>query len=143
MATATLSAPTNVAISPSTTTAGAITVTFTPPTGGSTYTAKYCTPTISGTCNTQAITSGGQLTGLTPGSTYVVEVMANATTGYLASGYSSASDSAVATTQLAAPTAPTLSYGTTSGSITVSAFTAPTNAPGGQTYTAEACTGSG
>ena len=142
-ATATLSAPTNVVISPSTTTAGAITVTFTPPTGGSTYTAKYCTPTISGTCNTQAITSGGQLTGLTPGSTYVVEVMANATTGYLASGYSTASGSAVATTQLAAPTAPTLSYGTTFKSITISSFSAPTNAPVGQTYTAEACTGAG
>jgi type II secretory pathway pseudopilin PulG len=45
-------------------------------------------------------------------------------------------------TQLTPTTGVTLSYGTTSGSLGVT-FTAPSNAPGGQTYTALACTNSG
>jgi hypothetical protein len=44
-------------------------------------------------------------------------------------------------TQLLAPTNVTLSYGTTAGTLGVT-FTAPSNAPGGQTYTATACTNS-
>ena len=47
-----------------------------------------------------------------------------------------------ATIQLSTPTNVSLAAGTTAGSLTVT-FTAPSNAPGGQTYTSLACTNAG
>ena len=137
-ATTQLGAPTNVTLSYGTT-GGSIGVTFTAPTGGETYTATACTTDTGGVlsgCNAAvAITSGGQITGLTAGTPYYVTVSAVAYSGYLGSTSAIAGPQAAAT-QLAPPTGVTLSYGTTLGSIGVT-FTAPT---GGETYTATACT---
>ena len=91
---------------------------------------------MTGTCTSAtAITSGGQITGLVGGTNYYVKVTATASSGYLSSTSAQAGPQA-ATTQLNAPTNVTLSYGATSGSISVT-FTAPSNAPGGQTYSAK------
>ncbi len=139
-------APTSVALTPSTTTAGALNVTFTNSTGiaPASYSAYACTNAnmTSGCISPETIASGGQITGLTQGTPYYVGIVANPPAGYV-SAESTIVGPYAPTAQLNAPTNVTLSYGTTSGSITVSAFTAPTNAPGSQTYTAEACTGSG
>jgi hypothetical protein len=127
------------------TTSGSLTVNFTNSGGSgvSSYTGEACTGTnLSGTCSTvQAITTGSQITGLTPGTKYYVTVNAVGSTGYASSAVSSAS-STTATEQLNSPTITTVTSGTstTSGSLTVN-FTAPNNVPTGQTYTAEACTG--
>jgi Fibronectin type III domain len=128
------------------TTGGSLTVNFTNSLGSgvSSYTAAACT-TSGGSCGTAvAITTGGQLTGLTPGTAYFVQVtaVASAGSGYVSSAANSSS-STVATKQLNSPTINSVTSGssTTSGSLTVN-FTAPNNGPGsGQTYTAEACTG--
>jgi hypothetical protein len=126
------------------TTSGSLTVNFTN-SGGSgvtSYTAAACTTSGNGCGTAVAITTGGQLTGLTPGTPYYVQVTAVASTGYVSSAVN-ASTSTVATKQLNSPTINSVTSGTstTSGSLTVN-FTAPNNGPGsGQTYTAEACTG--
>jgi hypothetical protein len=145
-ATVQLNAPTSVSLAAGTT-AGSVIVNFTGSSnapGGQLYTAYACTGTgMTGTCTSPAaITSGGQITGLTGGTNYYVTVSASSSTGYLASIASNVAGPFAATAQLAVATNVTLSYGTTPGSIGVS-FTAPTNAPGGQTYTAVACTGTG
>ena len=94
-------------------------------------------------CTTAAaITNGGQVSGLTQGTTYFATVTASASPGYLVSAASSASAGLAATTQLSAPTSVTLGHGTLAGSLTVS-FTAPANAVVGQTYTTVLCTNSG
>ncbi len=138
-------APTGVNATPSTTTAGALTVTFTASggTAPSSYSAYACTDqNMSQNCvGPVTITSGGQVTGLTPGTPYYVGVVANPPTGYVAAE-SSIVGPVTTTAQLNAPANVTLSYGTTAGSIAVS-FTSPTNAPAGQTYTAKACTNLG
>jgi type II secretory pathway pseudopilin PulG len=138
-----LPAPTGVTLTPGTT-AGSLTVSFTGSSGapgGQLYTALACTNTAmnTGCVGPQSITSGGQFTGLVGGTSYYVTVSASASPGYLASVASTYGGPKASTTQLANPTAVTLSYGTTAGSIGVS-FTAPTNAASGQTYTAVACT---
>ena len=90
-------------------------------------------------CTTSvAIVSGGTLTGLTQGTAYYVGVTATAPTGYVANTAVSSS-SLIPTTQLSNPGTPTLAYGATAGSLTVT-FSAPANAAAGQTYTAQACT---
>ena len=55
---------------------------------------------------------------------------------------SAVSGPVLASIQLATPTDVTLAYGTVAGSISIS-FTGSSNAPGGQTYTAKACTNAG
>jgi hypothetical protein len=131
----------------STTTAGAITATFTNsagPTVGS-YTATACTnSSMTQNCVVQTgYTSGAQLTGLSPDTSYYVQITANSTSAAYASNTSSTSSSALATTQLAMPTINAVaSSTTTAGAITIS-YTNSSNAPGGQTYTAKACTNSG
>jgi hypothetical protein len=145
MATVQLNAPTGLTVVPSTTTAGALLVTFTNSTnapGSQTYLAKACTGAgMTGTCFTQAITSGSQFTGLTAGTSYYVTVTANASTGYLAAT-TAAVGPTMATVQLTAPTGVSLSAGTSGGSLMVN-FTASSNAAAGQVYSARACTGAG
>jgi type II secretory pathway pseudopilin PulG len=140
-ATRQLAAPTGVTLSAGST-GGSLTVTFTAPNpaaSGQTYTATVCTTSAMGCGVTSAVTSGGQITGLTPGTKYYVTVTADASPGYLVSPASIVSAGLAATIQLVAPTGVTLSYGTAAGSIGVS-FTGSLGAPGGQTYTATVCT---
>jgi hypothetical protein len=142
-ATTQLSAPTAVTFGYGTV-AGSLTVSFTPPANaavGQTYTTVLCTNALMSTgCTTAAaITTGGQISGLTQGTTYFATVTASGSSGYLVSPASSASAGLKPTTQLAAPTAVTLGYGTVASSLTVS-FTPPANAAVAQTYTTVLCT---
>jgi hypothetical protein len=143
--TSTLNNPTNLSLASSTTTVGAVTATFTPPsnTAPTSYSATACTDQLMTlNCVTQSsYTSGTQFTGLTPGTNYYVVITANAPSGYLSSNVESAG-TVLATSQLTAPTGVTLGYGTVAGSISVN-FTSSSNAPGGQTYSAKACTNAG
>jgi type II secretory pathway pseudopilin PulG len=132
------------------TAAGTITLSFTPSVvvaPGQTYTVEACTDSgMTAGCVTNAnYVAGSNLTGLayavgSPGTNYYVTVTANASSGYLVSPTSSPV-SQVDTSQLAAPTAVTVGYGTSAGSILV-AFTPPTTVAAGQSYTLEACTNS-
>ena len=141
--TSSLSAPTNLATTPSVTTVGAITATFTSSTGAapSSYTATTCTNAAMTTgCSTHASdTSGTALTGLTAGTSYYTTITAVSGSAAYVSATTSAVGPAVATTQLTVPTNVTLAYGTVAGSVGVT-FTAPSNAAPGQTYTVQACT---
>ena len=85
--------------------------------------------------------SGAQLTGLTAGTNYFVTITAVPPAGYV-SATTAASGATLATVQLTAPTGVSLSNGTVAGSIAIT-FTAPGNAPGGQAFTATACTNAG
>ena len=124
-----------------------MTISFTPSANavaGQTYTTVVCTNSgmTTGCTTAAAITNGGQVSGLTQGTTYFATVTASASPGYLVSPASSASAGLAATTQLSAPTSVTLSAGTTNGSLTV-AFSAPANAATGQLYTVTFCTNTG
>ena len=89
--------------------------------------------TVVGTAVTNA-TSPLTITGLTAGTTYYIGIVAVASAGYVASA-NSASVNAVATIQLTAPTAVTVTPSTTTaGSFSV-AWTASSNAIAGQLYT--------
>jgi len=138
-----IGAPGTPVVAPSTTTAGAITATFSasPGVAPSSYTATACTDTaMTQNCVTRTnYTSGAQLTGLTTGSSYYVQIAAVPPVGFVAATSPVSSSAAVASTQLNAPTGVSLAYGTVAGSIAVS-FTGSSNAPGGQSYTATACT---
>ena len=79
---------------------------------------------------------------MTPGSSYFAQVIAVAPTGYTSATSATSASSALATVQLNAPViTAVLPSTTTTGQITI-AFTASSNAPGGQSYTAKACTDS-
>ncbi len=125
--------------------AGAITVSYTgslnAPSGQS-YSIKACTNSaMSAGCVTQTgfTSSGvGTVTGLTQGATYYVQLTATASTGYLAAT-TPPTGPTMASLQLTVPGTPSLGYGTQAGSLLVT-FTGSSNAPLGQTYTAEACT---
>jgi hypothetical protein len=138
-----LATPTITSVVPSTVTAGALNVTFTgsanAPSGES-YTVKACTDNAMSANCTQptGITSGSDVTGLVPGTTYYVQITATATSSFLAST-SPPDGPTMATAQLAAPSTPVLSYGTAAGSLSV-AFTPPPTIAAGQTYTVKACT---
>ena len=141
-----LSAPTSVTLGHGTL-AGTLTISFTAPANavaGQTYTTVLCTNSgmTTGCTTAAAITNGGQVSGLTQGTTYFATVTASASPGYLVSAASSASAGLAATTQLSAPTSVTLSAGTSNGSLTV-AFSAPANAATGQLYTVTFCTNTG
>lgn len=138
-----LATPIITSVIPSTVTAGAINVTFTgdpnaPP--GQTYTIKACTDqAMSAGCTVpSSITSGSDLTGLTPGTSYYVQITAAPSANYLGST-SPPSGPVMATLQLKAPGTPTLGYGTVAGSLSVT-FAGSSNAAAGQTYTVKACT---
>jgi hypothetical protein len=132
-----------------TTTAGALTVNVNAPTNapaGQLYAMTACTNsamTNPGCVTATGILSGGQITGLTVGSSYYVDVVASASPGYLASSQSATTATSVmATVQLTTPVINSVSgSGTTNLVLTVN-FTGSTNGPGTQTYTAEACTNS-
>ena len=143
-ATSKVNVPTGFTAASSPTTSGVITFSFaastgTPPTN---YTVAVCTDILmSQNCVSliTPVTANGQLTGLTPGTTYYVQVTANTPSTAYASASTAVSAATVATAQLVAPTGVTLGYGTAAGSVSVN-FTGSSNAPSGQTYTAEACT---
>ncbi len=138
-----LNAPGTPTVASSTTLAGAVVATFTASIGvaPSSYTAKACTNAAMTTgCVTQTTyTSGTQLTGLTPGTSYYVQITAVPGAGQTPATSATSAASALATVQLNAPTGLTLNYGSVAGSITIT-YTGSSNAPGGQTYTATACT---
>jgi predicted secreted protein len=143
-----LDAPTITSVNPSTTTAGAITVSFNGSANapiGQLYTVTVCNNASmaasggSNVCFTQTnYASGGQITGLTVGTNYYADVTAVASTGYVAATTPIAGPT-LPTAQLTTPGTPTVAYGSTAGSIVVT-YTGSSNAPGGQTYSVEACT---
>ncbi len=150
VATAQLVAPTGLSANYGTA-AGTITLSFTPPfvtAPGQTYTAMACTDSaMTANCVTNNnYVAGSNLAGLTyavgsPGTNYYVTVTANASSGYLVSPASS-QVSQVDTSQLAAPSAVAVGYGTSVDSISVT-FTPPATVAAGQTYTLKACTNGG
>jgi len=141
-----LNTPTITNVQPSTTTAGAINVTFTgssnAPTG-QTYTVKACTDAaMSIGCVAQTnFTSGSGMAFLIAGYNYYVQVTATGSTNYLPST-TPPSGPTMATVQLTAPSAITLAFGSSAGGMNVT-FTGSSNAPTGQTYTVTACTNAG
>jgi len=144
LATVQLNAPGTPSLTPSTTTAGAVSITFASSSNarsGQGYTVKICTNVGMTTgCNAAvSITSGAQIAGLSPGTPYWATVTAVASSGYLISPASSVSGSATATVQLNAPGTPTAAQTTTAGALLVT-FTGSSGAPSGQGYTALACT---
>ena len=138
-----LATPIITGLTPSTSTPGAINITFTPPAnapGGQTYTAKACTDqAMSQNCSTPvSITSGNDLGGLTQGTGYYVQVTATPSGNYLGAT-SPPSGPVMATVQLVAPTSVSATYGTVAGSLSV-IFTPPAKVAAAQTYTVKACT---
>jgi hypothetical protein len=145
-ATSQVKTPTGLSAAPSASQTGAITIAFSEPGGGtapSSFTAMACTDAaMSANCvSVPNYVSGSQLSGLTPGTSYYVEIIGVATTqGYASSNTAVPSTTvAIATAQLTAPTGVTLAYGTVAGSLSIS-FTPPNPAAVGQTYTVKACT---
>ena len=106
-ATSQVNPPGTPVVASSTTTAGAVTATFSAPTGvaPASYTAVACTNAAMTTgCVTHAnYTSGAQLTGLTQGTGYYVQITANGATGFLSATSAVSASSGVATIQLATP----------------------------------------
>lgn len=137
--------PSVTAVTPSTTTVGVINVSFNGAPNapnGQTYSVKACQDNaMSVNCVVQnSFVSGGQVTGLSAGMNYYVSITATASTNYLGST-SPPVGPTLATQKLSAPSVPTLGYGPTSGTLSVT-FTGSLNAPGGETYTVLACTNS-
>jgi hypothetical protein len=129
-----------VTSSPSVTTAGAITASFVPaapPTPS--YTALACTnATMNANCVTiTGYTAGAQITGLTPGTNYFVTITAVSTTNGVASATSAVSGPTMATVQLTAPTNVVVGFGSTAGSVSITA--GASNGPAGQVYSDNAC----
>ena len=138
--------PTGFSTAPSASQVGSITAAFSEPTGGvgpTSFTATVCTNAAmtNGCISVTNYTSGSQLSGLTPGSSYYVTVTAVSTTAGYASATTAVSSATMATVQLGAPSGVSATYGTQAGSISV-LFTPPVTAATGQTYTATACTNS-
>jgi hypothetical protein len=139
-----LNAPGTPTVATSVTTAGAITATFTGSSGPApaSYSASACTNAAMTTgCVTQAgYTSGAQLTGLSQGSTYWVQITAVPPAAYASATSATSGSSALATTQLNTPSISSVSAGSNSnkGALAIT-FTGSSNAPGGQSYTATFC----
>lgn len=139
--------PTVSSVSPSTTTSGALVVTFvglTNPPSGQTYSVDTCLDSAmsSGCVVVNSFTSGATVSGLTAGSAYYVTVTANADGAQPASTSVVASPAVRATQQLASPTSVVASSSPTTAGVVDATFTPPSNAPAGQTYQALACTNS-
>lgn len=145
VASGTSSVPTVTSVTSSTTTTGALVVSFvglSSPPSGQTYTAEACTDSaMTMHCVSQGtFTSGTTLGGLAPGTHYYVTVTADANGSTPAATSVVASPAKLATEQLSAPSSLSGSpSSTTSGVIDVS-FAAPTNAPSSQSYSGVACT---
>jgi type II secretory pathway pseudopilin PulG len=141
-----LATPSIVSALPSTTTVGGINVTFTgapnAPTGQA-YNLKICTDSaMSVGCEVVPNYVSGALvtTGLTSGTQYYVSITALPSTDYLGST-SPPAGPVLATVQLIAPTAVTVGYGPSAGTLSLS-FTG-SNGPPGQIYSVKACQNSG
>ena len=107
----------------------------------SSYTATACTNAgMSNGCVTVPnYTSGSPLSGLTPGSSYFVQITAIGPTGYVNNNSAVSLSPTLATVQLAAPTNVTAAYGTAgAGSLAVN-FTASGIVSPTQTYTVNIC----
>jgi type II secretory pathway pseudopilin PulG len=137
--------PTGLSATSSASQVGAIFASFAEPSGGvapSSFTATVCpTAAVTSACLTVTnYSSGAQLTNLTPGSSYYVQMTAvSSTAGYASATTAFTTTPAVASVQLVSPANVTLGYGTTAGAMTVS-FTASPQAPTGQIYGVQACT---
>jgi Tfp pilus assembly protein PilV len=147
-ATSQVATPTGLSAAPSSSQVGVISSSFseTTPQGGiapSSFTAVACpVGTTTGCVTVNNYTSGAPISGLTPGTSYTVQITAVASTTGFVSAATALSSPALATVQLATPTAVMLGYGPTAGSVSVS-FTPPTMAAANQIYTVEACTNAG
>ncbi len=144
LATTQLNSPSSLAGSSSTTAAGVINVAFTSPSNApdiQLYSATACTNNsmTSGCVTVNSFTTGAQISGLTPGTTYYVTITAKASSGYLVST-SSVLSGVKATIALAAPSISSTSSGST-GTASIS-YVGASNAPSGQTYAANVCTSS-
>ncbi|HVA70937.1 MAG TPA: prepilin-type N-terminal cleavage/methylation domain-containing protein [Acidimicrobiales bacterium] len=143
-ATAALIAPSAVVGTPSSTVSGVINVSFT---GSSNapqsqlYTATACTDSAmsNGCVSVNSFTSGAQVAGLTPGTTYYITIGANASRAYLAAT-SGVTSGVMATVALVAPSISSTSSGA-AGTASINYNGSP-NAPSGQTYGATLCTSS-
>jgi len=138
-------APTVSSVTSSTTTVGALVVSYvglTSPPSGQTYSVSACSDTsMTLNCHSQSsFVSGTTLSGLTSGSRYYVTVTADANGSSPAVTSVDASPAKLATVQLSPAISlsgsPSLS---TAGVIDVS-FSAPSNAPSNQAYSAKTCT---
>lgn len=140
--------PTVTSVTSSTRSTGAVTVLFTEPSGapnGQPFTATACTDSgMTKNCvAVSGFTSGQDITGLTPGTSYYVTVRADAYDGDVASTSLPFSPPVLATIGLHAPTNVTATASTTTGGVLFVSYTGSSNAPAGQTYTATACTNTG
>jgi type II secretory pathway pseudopilin PulG len=148
LATAQLNVITFTTVTPSTTSTGVIAVVFAGPSNapvGQTYTVLACTNSnMTSPCvgPTAIASGGGNVSGLTPGAQYYIQITATASSGYLAE-LSSISGPTVATTQLTTPAVSSVTSSTTAAGALVVSVTAPTNAPVGQTYAVTACNNAG
>lgn len=139
----TLSQPYVNSVTPSTTTAGALVVTYSPESGaptGETFTVTGCTNSsmLANCVSASNFTTGAQLTGLTPGTYYYVDVTA-ASDGVSSFAYT---PPVMATVQLGTASSVSVSSSQTqTGALTVT-FTGPANAPSGQAYSVTGCTNS-
>ena len=130
-----LNAPGTPTVAPSTTTAGAVTATFTNSSGPTvaSYSATACTnAAMTAGCVSQAgYTSGAQLTGLVQGTKYYVTITAvSSSAAYAASTSAVSNPSVLATVQLATPTITSVSPSTTNaGQLTIS-YTGLVERPG-------------
>ncbi|HVB70872.1 MAG TPA: fibronectin type III domain-containing protein [Acidimicrobiales bacterium] len=140
--------PTVTSVKPSTSSSGALTILFTQPSGapnGQPFTAAACTDSgMTANCvAASGFTSGQDLTGLTPGTSYYVTVRADAYDGFIASTSLPFSPPVMATIGLHPPTNVSATASATTGGVLYVTYTGSTNAPSGQTYTATACTNAG
>lgn len=141
-----LTTPVITAAVPDSATPGGLDVGFSassPSAGVQSYTAEICTdPGLTLGCVTKtSYTSGSMIPGVI-GMSYYAQITALATNGYLGSTSAIYGPTAVTNGPRGAPGTPSLAYGLTAGSLQV-AFGASTPQVGGQTYSAEACTGAG
>jgi hypothetical protein len=140
-----LAVPTFTSVTPSLSTAGVIVVNYNgswnAPITGQTYNLTMCSDlAMTANCQTKVNFTSGTVSGLNQAMGYYAQLEAMPSTGYL-SATSPPFGPTIATSQLTAPTGVTLDYGTTAGSLAVT-FSASSNAPAGQIYSATACTDS-
>lgn len=138
-----LTAPVITNVASSAIQSGTIVVYFSPSSNApstQTYTATACTDSQMMTaCKTQSsYQSGQQFGGLNAGSAYYVQVLATASTGYLAAQSAVYSPPTMATIQLSPPTITSVSPANT-GQLTVT-YSGSNNAPTNETYTLQLCT---
>lgn len=138
-------APTVTSVTSSTSTTGALVVTYvglSSPPSGQTYTVTACTDSaMTLNCvSKSSFTSGSTLSGLTAGSRYYVTVTANANGTTPASTSVVASPAKLATIQLSAASSLSGSPSATTAGVIDVTFTAPSNAPSNQSYSAVTCT---